>query len=96
MSLIVRENGERIAIMHYHSSYAELTKQTADAYHVVIADRFRHTNALLRASELLEMLKGESLVSNHGEPQRAEDVVSSMISAPVGHNVKIAIVERAA
>jgi hypothetical protein len=90
------ENGEKIAIMHYHSSYAELTKQTADAYHVVIADRFRHTNALLRASELLGMLKEESLVSDDGNPLRAEDVVSSLTSSPIGHKVKIAIVERVA
>lgn len=82
--------------MHHHSSYAELTKQTADAYHVVIADRFRHTNALLRASELLGMLEGESLGSDDGEPLRAEDVVSSLIGAPVGHRMRIAIVERVA
>ena len=82
--------------MHYQSSYAELTKQTAHAYHVVIADRFRHTNALLKASELLEMLNEESLLSDDGKPLRAEDVVNSLTSAPVGHKVKIAIVERVA
>lgn len=82
--------------MHYHSSYAELIKQSADTYQVVIADRFRHTNALLRASELLEMLNEESLVSDDGNPLRAEDVVSSLTSAPVGHKVKIGIVERVA
>jgi hypothetical protein len=89
-------DGERIAIMHFHASYAELTKQTADAYHVVINDRFRHTNALLRTSELLEMLGQESLVSEDGNPLLAEDVVSSVTGAPVGHKIKIAIVERAA
>jgi hypothetical protein len=90
------ESGKEIAIMHFHSSYAELTKQTADAYHVVINDRFRHTNALLKASELLEILKEESLVSDEGNPLRAEDVVSSLTSAPVGHKVNIAVVERVA
>jgi hypothetical protein len=82
--------------MHYHSSYAELTKQTADAYHVAISDRFRHTSALLKASELLGMLNEESLVSDDGKPLRAEDVVHSLTSSPVGHKMKIAIVERVA
>jgi hypothetical protein len=82
--------------MNYQSSYAELTKQTADAYHLVINDRFRNTNALLQAPQLLQMLNEESLVSDDGRPLRAEDVVSSLTSAPVGHKVKIAVVKRVA
>jgi len=74
----------------------ELIKQSADAYQMVINDRFRHTNALLRASELLEELNAESLVSDDGKPLHPEDVVGSLTSAPVGYRMKIAIVERVA
>jgi len=82
--------------MHYQSSYAELTKQTADAYHVLINDRFRNTSALLKASELFDVLNGEALVSDSGDPLRAEEVVATLISAPVGHKVRISLVERVA
>jgi hypothetical protein len=81
--------------MHYHSSYAEITK-TAVAHVLVINDRFRQIKALLTDPELLEMLNKESLVSDDGNPLSAEDVVSSLISVPVGRRVKIAIVERVA
>ncbi len=84
--------------MRHRTSLATITKATANTYELVWMDKLRHINiiALLNASELLVELNKESLVSLHGEPQRAEDVVNRLIDAPVEWEVVIGLVERVA